>query len=171
LPNKFKGGGGYFRVFAYDKKGKLTKILLFHWGTQEDKVRFMQQSWAYNATGDRYGPLWLDKKIRDGDMLSFKLPEEPLKDQILDVELNQLFDQLLDKSQSGQIDHITIAYGVWGRINMRGRKFTSSLNVEEINVTNNSMNEYPATVLLNGQALTKTDKELDYGYLYKKNKK
>ena len=171
LPNKFKGSGGYFRVFAYDKNGELEKILLFHWGTQENKVKFMQQSWAYNATGNRFSALWLDKKISDGDMLSFKLPEAPLKDQTLDIELDQLFDQLYEKPQSNQIDHITIAYGVWGRINMRGRKFSSTLSVEEIKITNNSMHESSANVLLNNQALTKTDKELDYGYQYKKNKK
>ncbi|MFK8012284.1 MAG: metallophosphoesterase, partial [Marinicellaceae bacterium] len=51
MPNKFKGSGGYFRIFAYDESGELLKILLFHWGKQEYKVRFMPQSWAYNATG------------------------------------------------------------------------------------------------------------------------
>jgi len=168
LPNKFKGSGGYFRVFAYDKKGELLKILLFHWGTQEEKVKFMHQAWAYNATGDRYGALWLDKKISNGDMLSFPLDISPLKNQKLDIELNALFDQINKNDHAIKINHIAIAYGVWGRITLKGRKFTSKLNVDEISVIADDKNEYPSRVLLNGQAITRVDTELKFGYIYKK---
>lgn len=170
-PNKFKGSGGYYRVFAYDKAGELLKILLFHWGTQEEKVKFMQQSWAYNATGDRYGPLWLDKKIKEGDMLSFPLEISPLQDQKLDIEINALFDQINKIPNAKKINHIAIAYGVWGRVNPKGRKFTSKLNVEEINISSNDMNEYPSMVMMNGEAITKIDTELKFGYLYKRDRK
>ena len=170
LPNRFKGSGGYFRVFAYDKKGELLKLLLFHWGKQEQLVRFLPQSWAYNATGERLDPLWLDKEIKKGNMLSYKLNFIPLQQQKLDVELNPLFDKLLSSSKKNAIDHIAIAYGVWGRISINGRKFTSKLNVDEIKVVKDDINEYPNLISLNGKAINHLDTELPYGSLYKKDK-
>jgi predicted phosphohydrolase len=170
LPSKVKGGGGYYRIFAYDKDGELVKLLLFHWGTQEQKVKFMQQSWAYNATGDRYGPLWLDQKIRDGDMLSFPLDISPLQEQILDIDLNQLFDQINKKPNVKLINHLAIAYGVWGRVNPKGRKFSSKLNVEEITISTDDKKEFPSIVMLNGKEISKTESTIEFGYHYKKDK-
>ena len=166
LPNKFKGSGGYFRVFAYAYDGELLKILLFHWGTQEDSIRFLHQSWAYNATGRRSGPYWLNRKIKNGDMISYKLEEAPLQNQVLDVELNQLFDRI----NGDQIDHLTVAYGVWGRISMNGRKFSSQLSVDEINISNNNLDEFTVPVMLNNKPLTSIEKKVAYGDIFKKNR-
>lgn len=171
LPSKVKGGGGYYRFFAYDKDGELLKILLFHWGTQENKVKFMPQSWAFNATGKRHGPLWLDKKIKEGDMLSFPLEISPLKNNKLDIEINSLFNQINKEPDAKTINHIAIAYGVWGRVNPKGRKFSSKLNVDKISITTNSKNEHPSMVTMNGEGLTRVDTELEYGYHYKREKK
>jgi 3',5'-cyclic AMP phosphodiesterase CpdA len=171
LPVKFKGSGGYFRVFAFDKEGELLKILLFHWGTQENKVKFLQQSWAYNATGKRYGPLWLDKEIEKGNMLSYKLEFNPLSKQQLDIEINQLFKQISANKSDEQIEKISVAYGVWGRVTPKGRKFTSKLNVDSISLSSDDMNEYPTSVSLNGEKLTDTDKALEFGQIYKKQTK
>ncbi|MCF6287724.1 MAG: metallophosphoesterase [Proteobacteria bacterium] len=171
LPSKFKGGGGYFRIFAYDKEGILLKILLFHWGTQEEKVSFMQQSWAYNATGDRHSALWLDKKIQKGDMLSYELNIAPLTEQKLEIELNQLFEQISNNDPNLKINHVTIAYGVWGRVTPKGRKFFSSLNVDEIKIVVNDKKKYSSNVILNNETVTKLDTELKFGYRYKRDKK
>ncbi len=171
LPNKFKGSGGYFRVFAYSQSGQLMKILLFHWGTQENKVRFMPQSWAYNATGDRHGPLWLDKKINEGHMLSYKLAIQPVFPQKLQVDIHELLKSISSTDEFAQINHLAIGYGVWGRVTQRGRKFTSSLNVDAIEVNNDISVELPSAVMLNGEPLTTTEPALDYGYHYKRNRK
>lgn len=103
-------------------------------------------------------------------MLSYTLDIIPLKKHKLDIELNPLFDRLLKNNNKAKINHISIAYGVWARVSMKGRKFTSKLNVDEFNVTSNNMNEYSSTVLLNDKALIKTDTELAFGYIYKKDK-
>lgn len=171
LPSRFKGSGGYFRIFAYDKMGKLMKILLFHWGTQENKIRFMPQSWAYNATGDRHGPLWLDKKISEGDMLSYKLNFQPVFPQKLQVDIHESLNSISSAEEFAKIHHIAIGYGVWGRVTHGGRKFTSVLNVDAIDVNSGASTEMPNAVMLNGEPLTKTESELDYGYHYKRNRK
>lgn len=170
LPSKFKGNGGYYRIFAYDKEGELLKILLFHWGTQENKVKFFPQSWAYNATGERHSPLWLDEKIKDGDMLSFPLEVSPMAENKLEININSLFDQINKQPNAKQINHIAIAYGVWGRVSMKGRKFTSKLNVDKISISTDDLNENSSMVKLNGETLSKVDTELEYGYHYKKDR-
>ena len=130
----------------------------------------MPQSWAYNATGERHGPLWLDEKIKDGDMLSFPLEISPLKENKLDIEINTLFDQINKGTDAKTINHIAIAYGVWGRVSMKGRKFTSKLNVDKISLSSKTTDEHSSMLKLNGQALIKTDTELQFGYHYKKDK-
>jgi len=168
LPTKIKGSGGYYRVFAYDKEGRLLKILLFHWGTQEQKVKFMHQSWGYNATGERLGPLWLNKEIKRGNMLAYFIEFEPLKEQKLEVDLSQLFQQLTQDGETLEIDRIAIAYGVWGRVSIKGRKFTSKLNVDSIHLYSDSNEEAKNAVVLNGAALLKQEKELKFGQIYKR---
>jgi hypothetical protein len=103
-------------------------------------------------------------------MLSFPLEMTPLQNQKLDIELNALFDQINKAPNVKPINHIAIAYGVWGRVNPKGRKFSSKLNVDEISITINDEKEYSSKVLMNGKAVTKTDSELQFGYRYKRDK-
>ena len=166
--SKHKGSGGYFRVFAYSKAGDLLGILLIHWGTQEYKVRFMPQSWAYNASGDRLGHLWLDQKLKLKEMLSFKINPDFKKINELDINLSSLFKEFGKSVNVSEINHLTMAYGVWGRVNQRGKKFARSLHVNKIqlNPVDDKSNLIPANVTLNNEPMTK-EKELDFSYLYK----
>lgn len=61
-----------------------------------------------------------------------------------------------------------MAYGVWGRVNQRGKKFARSLHVNKIqlNPVDDKSNLIPANVTLNNEPMTK-EKELDFSYLYK----
>ena len=128
----------------------------------------MHQSWGYNATGERLGPLWLNKEIKRGNMLAYFIEFEPLKEQKLEVDLSQLFQQLTQDGETLEIDRIAIAYGVWGRVSIKGRKFTSKLNVDSIRLYSDSNEEAKNAVVLNGAALLKQEKELKFGQIYKR---
>lgn len=169
LPNTIEGGGGYFRIFSYNKSGKLLKILLFHWGTGEEKVNYMHQSWAYNATGNRKHPLWLNMEIQKGNLLSYSMNIEPLKNNILDIQVSELFNSLENTSHKDEIHHISIAYGVWGRVDKSANNYTSMLNVEDISISKSEdKKEYLAPIMINNTQISESEKNVGYGEVFTK---
>jgi hypothetical protein len=140
---------------------------LFHWGTQEEKLRYMQQSWSYNATGDRNDALWLNQLKSYNHISSYTLNFVPDTKNFLSIPINQLFNNLKNEGEELNINRLGIGYGIWGRINPKGKKFTSGLDLNTIKVSNNNKNKTHKEVLLNKKQII-PDTVLKYGQIIEK---
>ncbi len=152
-PKRFskQGAGGYVRVFSYLKSGDLGPLLLVHWGERENSAKDMIRSWAYNATGRRHGPLWLDKKLKQGTLASYRLPVRIKKENHIAIALNQLFAQVLGESGLDQIDHIGIAHGVWTRITPQGTPIRAVMAVDAVRLSHEPADKPAYPLMLNNQ--------------------
>lgn len=160
LPEPIKGGGGYFRLFGY-QDNKLKNIGLLHWGDTESKVKYMHQSWAYNATGNRKHPFWLNKGISSQQVNSYTLNPKVGHKHSASIDIDN-FLQTLDTP----ITKVGIAYGIWGRVNGYGTHFESSLKVNKISI-NKIVDKTKHEVYYDGKPLTTKDTILSYGHIYK----
>lgn len=158
LPEDYKGGGGYFRVFGYDKNNKLKDMALFHWGDDEHKIKYMHQSWAYNVTGTRKHPFWLNQKIRTNKLNSYILSPATKQTNNLIIKLDQVLNGAKD------IVKIGVAYGVWGRVNSNGTAFNSTLKINQIILDDAELDQ--VSVSFNNLEIKSKDKILHYGKVY-----
>ena len=159
---KFEVSGGYIRIFAYDKLGDLKSIIIFHWGDKENKVRFIQQSWAFNTTGKRMNALWLNRKIKN-NVKTYTLPVKANKNHLLDIDLDHLFT---NNEEENPINHYAIAYGVWAGVNKIGTSYSSEFTVNEITTSNTNNTDYPAAILFDNKIINQLDEKFDYGEYY-----
>ncbi len=153
------GGGGYMRVFAYKEDGRLGPMLLFHWGAREERANFVQQSWAYHATGDRRGPFWLEKSLRKNELLSYALPVTGDDYRQLRIDLNRVFSTL--ENGGGPIKQVTVAFGVWTHIMFSGTPIRSELAVDKVELHHQQDSLLPAPILLDNRSIPEAYKDID----------
>ncbi len=160
-----KGGGGYIKLILYNKNKARDKMVLFHWGGGEERVKLMYQSWFYNSDGNRASTKYLDKNIKNKKIISFNLEFDQRENQLLDVDLNRLFS-LYDSAEfvDEGITHFSISHGVWSRVTRAGKPFFSELVVKNIALENKSSNKVDAAVVLNNKVISAD--QLDSGNPY-----
>lgn len=170
-----RGAGGYIRIFSYSKKGEMTNSVIFHWGHKEEFARNVSRSWAYNAIGDRLSLYWPDEMIKKSQLISFKLDINNQKIQELDIDINALF-KLMQAKQKPQISlddisHMTIAHGVWTRVNQKGTPYRSRAEFQKIKLSHDEDKVKPISpVVLNQKKINvdSADKQFPYIQFYYK---
>lgn len=163
-----QGAGGYLKFILYNKDHKRDKMILLHWGNKEEKVKFMYQSWLFNADGDRSGSRDFEQGMEQGNIISIPLKFDDKENQMLDLDLKQLIKHFNPDFDGKNIKSISIAHGVWSKIMMKDSKLKSRLVVDEVGLQQITEPQI-SPIMLNNHVipLSSADKTMPYHRFHK----
>ncbi len=111
-PNEEKSfyGGGFIRVVLFSDK-KIEAMWLGHWGAREERVKHLPKIWNY--LDEPEGKLqWYEKAIRQGRLISIKLPDYGYRTHQLVLNISQIFS-LTRPDYKPSANLVVIQFGVW----------------------------------------------------------
>lgn len=163
-----QGAGGYLKFILYNKDHKRDKMILLHWGNKEEKVKFMYQSWLFNADGDRSGSRDFEQGMEQGNIISIPLKFDDKENQMLDLDLKQLIKHFNPDFDGKNIKSISIAHGVWSKIMMKDSRLKSRLVVDEVGLQQITEPQI-SPIMLNNHVipLSSADKTMPYHRFHK----
>ncbi|WP_395378010.1 metallophosphoesterase family protein [Marinicella sp. W31] len=125
-------GGGYIRIPLYRDNGSLYKMIILHWGSNENEVKYLHQVWAYNMTGQRKGSEWINAMINNNDVYSYKLSGVNGASS-LELDIDDVLDNFgVDKNE---ISRGVLAYGLWTRYNLNTTPYRKAMTVDKMNLS------------------------------------
>jgi hypothetical protein len=153
-----KGAGGYIRLFMYNDDDEREKVLLFHWGDQQERVSFMYQSWFFNSDGNRAHSNYFQQAMKENNFLSFNLDFDQRAAQVLDVNIYKLLLAADPEFDITKIKKMTIAHGVWTRVTKNELKINSRLNVQEVYLSEDN-GDFSSVTGINNKVLSLGDRD------------
>lgn len=127
-----QGAGGYIKLNFYNNQNEREEMAIFHWGYKKERVKFMYQSWFYNSKGERGGSREFNNLLNDNDILSMALDFDKNKQQVLEIDINNMMAAMDQPINESNISKISVSHGVWSRILMKESKIKSVLRVEGV---------------------------------------
>ncbi len=157
------GAGGYIRLNFYGASEGLEEMLLLHWGHQENRVKFMFQSWYNNADGQRSSTARFEQELVNNNLLSMPMTFADDGEQTVEIDVAALLQRLGQGPASSSINRMSVAHGVWSRLMTRESHLKSLLHVNSVELVHGA--DATAAVLRhNGAALDldKADSRMPY---------